>query len=321
MLFPKTKAVISDVWQVVGLKGTGSDTYTVTDLFVPARYTFTRESVADRRETGPLYRFTTYQIFGAAFAGCCARHRSGDARRLHPNRDDQGADAGSKPLRDNPVVQSQGRGRPRQNGNPHARYLMQTLETCGMLHPAVRALTLQQRAALRLAAVHASHQAKEVVETAYHFAGGTAIFENQAFERRLRDIHAVTQQVQSQFVKLRGRRTGSARAAGHVETDLMPDIDKQSPAGTYDPATHWMLGFHERWSQIPRRCRHAAGLSRALHRDASRRSSRAVMAFAFLNLDRARKAADESGARYKAGKPLERHRRHAGRHQRPDRDL
>ena len=24
----------------------------------------------------------------------------------------------------------------------------------------------------------------------------------------------------------------------------MPDIDKQSPAGTYDPATHWMLGFH-----------------------------------------------------------------------------
>ena len=31
-------------------------------------------------------------------------------------------------------------------------------------------------------------------------AGGTAIFENQAFERRLRDIHAVTQQVQSQFV-------------------------------------------------------------------------------------------------------------------------
>jgi alkylation response protein AidB-like acyl-CoA dehydrogenase len=60
--------------------------------------------------------------------------------------------------------------------------------------------TLQQRAALRLAAVHASHQAKAVVETAYHFAGGTAIFENQAFERRLRDIHAVTQQVQSQFV-------------------------------------------------------------------------------------------------------------------------
>ena len=30
--------------------------------------------------------------------------------------------------------------------------------------------------------------------------GGSAIFENQAFERRMRDIHAVTQQVQAQLV-------------------------------------------------------------------------------------------------------------------------
>ena len=77
----------------MGLKGTGSDTYTVTDLFVPARYTFTRESAAERRETGPLYRFTTYQIYGAAFAGGGAWHRAGDARRLHPDRRHQGADA------------------------------------------------------------------------------------------------------------------------------------------------------------------------------------------------------------------------------------
>ena len=33
--------------------GTGSDSYTVTDLFVPARYTFTREFASERRETGP----------------------------------------------------------------------------------------------------------------------------------------------------------------------------------------------------------------------------------------------------------------------------
>src|SRR2546423_4529919 len=69
MLFRKRDAVVQDVWQVVGLKGTGSDTYTVTDMFVPARYTFTREAADDRRETGPLYCFTTFQLFGAGFAG------------------------------------------------------------------------------------------------------------------------------------------------------------------------------------------------------------------------------------------------------------
>ena len=47
----------------------------------------------------------------------------------------------------------------------------------------------------------------------------------------------------------------------------------------------------------------------------------AVMAFAFLNLDRARKAADEVG-RAIQGRPAARpRRRHAGRHQGPDRNL
>ncbi|HJQ59842.1 MAG TPA: acyl-CoA dehydrogenase family protein, partial [Vineibacter sp.] len=34
-LFPKAQATIIDDWQVLGLRGTGSDTYAVTDLFVP----------------------------------------------------------------------------------------------------------------------------------------------------------------------------------------------------------------------------------------------------------------------------------------------
>jgi hypothetical protein len=68
LLFPKARAAIKDIWHVVGLKGTGSDTYTVNDLFVPAPYSFTRESAADRRELGPLYRLITFQLYGCGFA-------------------------------------------------------------------------------------------------------------------------------------------------------------------------------------------------------------------------------------------------------------
>jgi alkylation response protein AidB-like acyl-CoA dehydrogenase len=50
MLIPKASAKIKDIWRVVGLKGTGSDNYTIDDLFVPDAYTFTREFAADRRE-------------------------------------------------------------------------------------------------------------------------------------------------------------------------------------------------------------------------------------------------------------------------------
>jgi hypothetical protein len=35
-----------------------------------------------------------------------------------------------------------------------------------------------------------------VVDMAYHAAGSTAIFEENPFERRFRDIHTVSQQVQ-----------------------------------------------------------------------------------------------------------------------------
>jgi alkylation response protein AidB-like acyl-CoA dehydrogenase len=199
MLFPKSKAELRDVWHVMGLKGTGSDSYTVTDLFVPAPYSYTRELAAERRETGPLYRFTSYQIYGAAFAAVALGIARATLDAFVQIATSKVPMLGSKPLRDNPVIQSKVAVAEAQWQSSRA-FLMQALGD--MWDTACRgdSATLQQRAALRLAAVHASHQAKEVVETAYHFAGGTAIFENQAFERRLRDIHAVTQQVQSQFV-------------------------------------------------------------------------------------------------------------------------
>jgi alkylation response protein AidB-like acyl-CoA dehydrogenase len=199
MLFPKTQATICDVWQVMGLKGTGSDSYMVTNIFVPARYTFTRESSADRRESGPLYRFTTYQIYGAAFASVALGIARATLDAFIQIASTKVPMLGSKPLRDNPVVQSKVAVAEAQWQSSRA-FLMQALGDMWKTASRREGFTLQQRAALRLAAVHAGHQAKEVIETAYHFAGGTAIFENQPFERRLRDVHAATQQVQAQFV-------------------------------------------------------------------------------------------------------------------------
>jgi alkylation response protein AidB-like acyl-CoA dehydrogenase len=58
-------------------------------------------------------------------------------------------------------------------------------------------MAIEQRVRLRMACAHASQQARQVVDTAYHAAGATAIFEGNPFERRFRDMHAVSQQVQS----------------------------------------------------------------------------------------------------------------------------
>jgi Asp-tRNA(Asn)/Glu-tRNA(Gln) amidotransferase A subunit family amidase len=81
------------------------------------------------------------------------------------------------------------------------------------------------------------------------------------------------------------------------------ELNKQLPAGAYDPSTHRMLSFHDAvpkflaGSDTPRDY-----LERCIER--IEQLEPAVMAFVFLNLDRARAAADESTARYRAGHPL-----------------
>lgn len=84
----------------------------------------------------------------------------------------------------------------------------------------------------------------------------------------------------------------------------MLDIaNKQSPAGRYDASAHRMLSFHTApahfadGTDTPR-----AFLERCIERIEALEPE--VMAFAFLNLQRARTAADEATARYKAGRSI-----------------
>jgi alkylation response protein AidB-like acyl-CoA dehydrogenase len=60
-------------------------------------------------------------------------------------------------------------------------------------------ITVEQRVIVRMAATHAIHKAREAVDFAYNAAGATAIFENHPLERRFRDIHTVTQQLQGRL--------------------------------------------------------------------------------------------------------------------------
>ena len=60
-------------------------------------------------------------------------------------------------------------------------------------------LSLDQRVTIRMAATNATQQATDVVDAVYHAAGGTAVFQSNPFERRFRDIHTVTQQLQGRL--------------------------------------------------------------------------------------------------------------------------
>jgi alkylation response protein AidB-like acyl-CoA dehydrogenase len=57
-------------------------------------------------------------------------------------------------------------------------------------------LTIPQRVDIRMATTFAIHEAKTVADAAWDVAGATAIFLSNPFERRLRDLRTLTQQLQ-----------------------------------------------------------------------------------------------------------------------------
>jgi indole-3-acetate monooxygenase len=60
-------------------------------------------------------------------------------------------------------------------------------------------LGLAPRARVRLAAIHALQTAAEVGDYAYKAAGTDGIFIGSALERRFRDLHTVSQQIQARL--------------------------------------------------------------------------------------------------------------------------
>jgi alkylation response protein AidB-like acyl-CoA dehydrogenase len=198
LLFPKANATMIDVWNVVGLNGTGSDNFTVTDLFVPEAYSFVVDSPAERRESGPLYRFSTLSLYGYAFAGAAI----GIARAAFDAFIEL---AGVKTpyrfattLRESAAVQAQIAIAEARLRSAHL-FLMTSLDEIWAAVVSNGAPTLDQRLTLRLATTHVIREAKDVVATIYEFAGSTAIFADNPFERRFRDIHAMTQHMQARF--------------------------------------------------------------------------------------------------------------------------
>jgi alkylation response protein AidB-like acyl-CoA dehydrogenase len=200
-IFPRANAEIIDNWHVMGLKGTGSDSYAVTDLFVPEERSMTvfARNPAERREHGPLYQFTVHQLFGASFAAVALgiTRSALDAFVDLAKTKVPAPTGGSTVLRDNAVVQSQV-GLAQTQLAAARVFLMRALAEIWeeALHGAV---SLDKRVQMRMAESHATQTARQVMDIAYHGAGATAIFEANPFERRFRDLHTVTQQVQAHF--------------------------------------------------------------------------------------------------------------------------
>jgi alkylation response protein AidB-like acyl-CoA dehydrogenase len=199
VLFPKSSAEIIDNWHVIGLRGTGSDSYAVNDLFVPQKYTCSRDNEAERREPGLLYRFTSGMIYAASFSNVSLGIARGTLDAFVELARDKIPRGARKTLRENNVIQSEVAQCEAKLRSARA-FIHTTLSEMWDEAEAKGDFGLDKHWQLRLAATWAIHQARDIVTTIYGAAGSTAVFNQNPFERRLRDIHAGTQQGQGRPV-------------------------------------------------------------------------------------------------------------------------
>lgn len=200
MLLPRHRAAVDpDVWNVMGLSGTGSDSFSLTGLLVDDAHSVTRESPDERREAGTLYRFHAMQLYASGF--CCvalgaARALLNAVIELAKGKVQLG---GTEQLRDNHALQS-------TIGYWDAALkaaragLLSVLDEVWEDVDRAGEISVGNRLAIRQATTFAIHTARDAAFRVFHEAGSTAIFANGPFERRLRDVSAVAQHLQ-------GRRT------------------------------------------------------------------------------------------------------------------
>jgi indole-3-acetate monooxygenase len=194
LLFPASEATWTDTWDVIGLKGTGSDRYSVSDLFVPEEYTLDRDDPGERRLGSPLYRFHTDQMYSSGFASVALGVARGMLEAYISLANEKTPRGYKTPMRMSAVVQTdvaelEARLRAARS------YLFATMEAAWRAAQEDE-LSTEHRVAIRLATTHCIREARRIAGDAYNAAGSTSVFSTNPFERRLRDINSVSQQIQ-----------------------------------------------------------------------------------------------------------------------------
>jgi indole-3-acetate monooxygenase len=188
---PRAEVTIVDTWSVMGMRGTGSQDFTVDDVFVPAA----RSCLPDDPpcETGPLFNQRAWYVHvwtpSAANALGIAR---GAIDSLAEIAATEASTLSAHLLRDRPMVQARA-GEADAIVNAARAYVFDAVGRLWDTLCAGDTPTDREIAQGRLALVHAMHESVRAVDKVFHAAGTNAIYTRLPLERAFRDIHVAVQ--------------------------------------------------------------------------------------------------------------------------------
>jgi alkylation response protein AidB-like acyl-CoA dehydrogenase len=212
-LLPKDKACLLDIWDVGGMRGTGSTDYALEDAFAPDEM-WVKAFTGQSNHPDPIFR-VPFTYFGLGLCGVAL----GIARQ---------AVEGLKTLAASKVSAVSRRGLRDQAQTHYAVAKSEALINSSRLHvrdcfgkvweglSSGSGVTLEMRGRARGSYVHAAESAIEAVQLCYRAAGGSALWEKGPFEQALRDVNAVACHITMQQVMM--------EEAGRVDLGLEPTV-------------------------------------------------------------------------------------------------
>jgi alkylation response protein AidB-like acyl-CoA dehydrogenase len=195
LFVPVAEAELLDTWHVRGLRGTGTHHFAVHDVFVPAERSLLSRN-APLIETGPLYQVPRTLAFACGDAATALGVARACINAFYDMAGSKNAWGTQGTLREQPMVQADV-GEAEATLRSARALLTQTVQEMWDVVSNGAPPTLDQRAALRIAATHSIRLAVKVVDIIYNAAGSTSVYDGQLIQRCFQDIHVMSQHVQS----------------------------------------------------------------------------------------------------------------------------
>jgi alkylation response protein AidB-like acyl-CoA dehydrogenase len=187
MIFDPADVEILDTWHTTGLRGSGSNDYSLTDVFVPDEHSF---HVLDQpKRSEPLYAYHGFFFanvpgipFGLARAALDEARKVAETKRSYPS---------FQPLVQDAQIQT-------DFGEAEAilaaarAFVWDSIGNAWQTLERGDPLTLEQRAKIGLCIVFAGQSAQRIVDLACGIVGSTALYEKSPLERLRRDMIAIS---------------------------------------------------------------------------------------------------------------------------------
>lgn len=192
-LVPRSDVTLTDTWDVTGMRGTGSQTYSTENTFVPARRVVPMWERATG-ETAAAFHIPALTSAHVQFASLTLGGAAAALEWFIELAQTKTAAQSRTALRDQGtthqvIAESHARLRA---GSAYLQWVIDLLQGAARSEAGV---SLAERAEARLAVTSITDTALGVVEALYRVAGTTGIFQSSPLHRIFGDLHVMSQQL------------------------------------------------------------------------------------------------------------------------------